>query len=61
MHPCGYDQAGLSSVERVWSAYGRVHTDARNRMSKNRAKKLVKVYFDGRALLQKALMVELES
>ena len=23
-----------SSVERVWSAYGRVHTDARNRLSK---------------------------
>ena len=34
-----------SSAERVWSSYGHVHTDARNRMSKERAKKLVKIYF----------------
>ena len=27
-------------AERVWSSYGRVHTDARNRMSKDWAKKL---------------------
>ena len=39
---------------------GRVHTDARNRMSKGRAKKLVKVYFNGRALA-KARKVECES
>ena len=49
-----------SSAERVWSAYGRVHTDARNRLSKYRAKKLVKVYFNGRAL-DKARKVEWES
>ena len=47
----------VPNTERVWSAYGRVHTDTRNRMSKNRAKKLVKVYFNGRAL-QKARKVE---
>ena len=35
-----------SSAERVWSAYGRVHTDARNRLTKPQAKKLVKVYFN---------------
>ena len=49
-----------SSAERVWSAYGRVHTDARNRLTKARAKKLVKVYFNGRAL-ETARKVEWES
>ena len=49
-----------SSVERVWSAYGRVHTDARNRLSKDQAKKPVKVYFKGRAL-EKARKLEWES
>ena len=43
-----------SSAERVWSAYGRVHTDARTGC--RRAKKLVKVYFNGRAL-EKVLTV----
>ena len=49
-----------SSAERVWSAYGRVHSDAQNRLSKDRAKKLVKVYFNGRAL-EKARKLEWES
>ena len=49
-----------SSMEQVWSAYGRVHTNTRNRMSKNQAKELVKVYFNGRAL-EKARNVEWES
>ena len=55
--PC---TASESSAGRVWSAYGRVHTDARNRLTKDRAKKLVKVYFNGRAL-EKARKVEWES
>ena len=57
MHPCNYDQAGRSigthhalSAEREWSAYWLVHTDAWNRMSEDLAKKLVKVYFNCRAL-----------
>ena len=41
-----------SSAERVWSAYGCV--------PKDQAKKLVKVYFNGRAL-EKAREVEWES
>ena len=49
-----------SSAERVWSSYGHVHTDARNRMSKERAKKLVKVYFNG-CTVEKALKLDWES
>ena len=49
-----------SSVEQVWPAYGRVHTDTRNRVLKDQAKKLVKVYFHGRAL-EKARKDEWES
>ena len=52
-----------SSAEQVWSAYGRVHTDALNRMLKNhwaKTRKLVKVYFNSRAL-QKVRKVEWES
>ena len=41
------------------SAYGCVHTDARNRLSKDRTKKLVKVYFNCLAL-EKAQKVEWE-
>ena len=32
-----------SSTEQVGSSYGHVHADARNRMSKEQAKKLVKI------------------
>ena len=49
-----------SSAERVWSSFGHVHTDARNRMSKERAKKLVKIFFNGR-MLEKALKLDRES
>ena len=49
-----------SSAKRVWSAYGRVHTDAQNRLSKDQAKKLVKVYFNCQ-VLDKARKVEWES
>ena len=38
-----------SSAERVWLSYGHVHTDSRNRLGKELAKKLVKIYFSGRA------------
>ena len=37
--------------------YGHVHTDARNRMSKQRAKKLAKIYFNGRTV-EKALKLD---
>ena len=49
-----------SSDERVWLSYGHVHTDTRNRMSKERAKKLVKIYFNGRTV-EKALKLDWES
>ena len=54
MHPSSAELLG------VWSAYGRVHTYAQNRLSKHLAKKLVNVYFNGRAL-EKARKVEWES
>ena len=61
MHPCVLAQpCSASSAEQIRSAYGCMHTDARNRISKDRAKKLVKVYFNGRAL-DKAQKVEWES
>ena len=51
-------QAHNFCAERVWSAYGRVpHTDARNKLSRKKTKKLVKVYFNGR-VLEKARKVE---
>ena len=48
-----------SSTERVtvWSSYGHVHTDSRNRLSKERAKKLVII---GRTV-EKALQLDWES
>ena len=46
-----------SRAERVWSSYGREHTNTRNRMSKERAKKLVKIYFNGRTV-EKALKLD---
>ena len=49
-----------SSAERLWSSYRHVHTDARNRMSKERAKKLVKIFFNCRTV-EKALKLDWES
>ena len=49
-----------SCAEQVWSSNGHVHTNARNRMSKERAKKLVKIYFNGRTV-EKALKLDWES
>jgi hypothetical protein len=37
-----------SACERVWSAYKRIHTESRNRMSHDVAKKLLQVYFNER-------------
>ena len=36
-----------SSRERGWSAYGRVHSDVRNRHGKRTAEKLARTYFNG--------------
>jgi hypothetical protein len=37
-----------SACERVWSAYKRIHTESRNRMSHDVASQLLKVYFNER-------------
>ena len=49
-----------SSAERVWLSYRHAHTNARNRMLKERAKKLVKIYFNG-STVEKALKLDWES
>jgi len=43
-----------SACERNWSAYGRVHTDARNRLNTKTAEKLVYVYSNTRMLQERS-------
>ena len=42
--------ASSAAVERVWSSFGRIQTDFRNRLAPDRLHKLVYVSFNGRAL-----------
>ena len=46
-------------AELVWLSYWHVHTNTRNRMSTELAKKLVKIYFNG-STVEKALKLDWE-